>query len=226
MARAARVDIGGQIYHVINRAVGRLQIFDTDEDYLTFLNILREANETSTVEVLAYCCMPNHWHLVLRTKEDGDLGKYMHWLTNAHTRFVHTKTKTVGTGPLYQGRYKSFMVDDDIHLKTVLKYVERNAVRANLVTKPEDWRWGSAWLRTSGSDKQKKVLAELPFVIQNDYLVWLNRIDTEKELEQIRNSVNRGVPFGRERWVDTMVQKYGLESTVRTKGRPKKGTVI
>ncbi len=77
MARAARVDIGGQIYHVMNRAVGRLQIFNTDEDYLTFLNILREAGETSVVEVLAYCCMPNHWHLVLRTKADGDLGKYM-----------------------------------------------------------------------------------------------------------------------------------------------------
>jgi putative transposase len=223
MARASRVDIGGQIYHVINRAVGRLQIFNTDEDYLTFLNILREAGTTSTVEVLAYCCMPNHWHLVLRTNEDGDLGKYMHWLTNAYTRFVHTKTQTVGTGPLYQGRYKSFLVDEDIHLKTVIKYVERNAARAKLVVKPEDWRWGSAWLRTFGNDKQKKLLTELPFDVHDTYLSWLNTIDTEKELEQMRNSVNRGVPFGRERWVDAMVQKYGLESTIRTKGRPKNG---
>jgi putative transposase len=222
MARAARVDVGGQIYHVINRAVGRLQIFNTDEDYLTFLNILREAGDTSAVKVLAYCCMPNHWHLMLRTNADGDLGKYMHWLTNAHTRFVHTKTQTVGTGPLYQGRYKSFLVDDDIHLKTVVKYVERNAVRANLVAKPEDWKWGSAWLRMYGNDKQTKLLAELPFAIENNYFDWLNTIDTEKELEQMRNSVKRGVPYGRDRWVDAMVQKYGLESTVRTKGRPKK----
>ncbi len=116
------------------------------------------------------------------------------------------------------------MVDDDIHLKTVIKYVERNAARANLVVKPEDWRWGSAWLRMNGNIKQKKLLTELPFE-QINYFVWLNTIDTEKELEQIRNSVKRGVPFGRERWVDAMVERYGLESTVRTKGRPKKGQV-
>ncbi len=73
-----------------------------------------------------------------------------------------------------------------------------------------------------GNDKQKKLLAELPFDIQNNYSAWLNTVDTDKELDQIRNSVNRGVPFGRERWVDIMVQKYGLESSVRTKGRPKK----
>ncbi len=223
MARAARVDVGGQIYHVINRAVGRLQIFNRDEDYLAFLNILREAGHTSTVEVLAYCCMPNHWHLVLWTSADGDLGKYMHWLTNAHTRLVHTKTQTVGTGPLYQGRYKSFIVEEDMHLKMVVKYVEQNAARAALVTKPEEWRWGSAWLRTFGNDKQKKLLSKLPFATENDYSVWLNTIDTEKELEQIRNSVKRGAPFGRTQWVDTMVEKYGLESTIRHKGRPKNG---
>jgi len=220
MARSKRLDIGGHVYHIINRAVGRLQIFDEPEDYLVFLKLLRKAGETSNIniKVLAYCCMPNHWHLVLETKEDGDLGTYMHWLTNAHTRFVHTKTQTIGTGPLYQGRYKSFIIEDDAYLKTVIKYVERNAARAYLSKKAEYWRWGSAWLRTSGNEKQKELLAPLPEVISEDYLAWLNTIDSEEELEKIRNSVNRGAPFGRDWWVDSMVKKYELESTLRKRG--------
>src|SRR3989344_2617716 len=113
MPRSARVDIGGEIYHVINRANGRLQIFNTDEDYKLFEQLLLETKEIFDMRILAYELMPNHFHLVLYPKNDGDLGLFMHRLCNAHTRKVHAHTNTNGSGHLYQGRYKSFQLPDD-----------------------------------------------------------------------------------------------------------------
>jgi putative transposase len=147
MPRLARVDVANNIYHVINRSTGRLQIFNKASDYQDFTDLLLEAKDITDMRILAYTIMPNHWHLVLYPRMDGDLGTFMHRLTNAHTRQVHTKTKTIGYGPLYQGRYKSFLVDTDEYYLTLLKYVERNPVRAKLAQTCEAWQWGSAQLR-------------------------------------------------------------------------------
>ena len=89
MPRLARIDIGGEIYHVINRANGRMQIFNNNKDYQLFEKFLLDAKELTDMRILAYAIMPNHWHLVLHPKNDGDLGVFMHRLTNAHTRQVH-----------------------------------------------------------------------------------------------------------------------------------------
>ena len=125
MPRNARVDVGGEIYHVINRANGRHQIFNTDKDYKLFEQLLFETKELIDMRILAYELMPNHWHLALYPKNDRDLGVFMHRLSNAHTRKVHALTKTNGSGHLYQGRYKSFLVDTGSYLLTLIKYIER-----------------------------------------------------------------------------------------------------
>lgn len=221
MVRVARVDVGGHVYHVLNRAVGRLQIFDGSEDYNLFVALLQEAKEMTDMRILAYVLMPNHWHLLLYPEKDGDMGNFMHWLTNAHTRRVHAFTETIGTGPLYQGRYKSFLTKTDTHLLTVLKYIERNPVRAKLARRVELWRWGSAWLRLYGTPNQWKLLSELPVALPRDYRVWINTPDTEKDLESLRVSVNRGAPYGNARWVAQMVDTYKLASTIRRPGRPR-----
>jgi len=78
MPRLARVDIGDQVYHVINRANGRMQIFDTPEDYQHFEKLLLDAKELVDMRILAYVLMPNHWHLILQPKHNGDLGLFMH----------------------------------------------------------------------------------------------------------------------------------------------------
>jgi len=222
MPRLARVDIGNEIYHVINRANGRTQIFHTPEDYRLFERLLWEAKELTDMRIFAYEVMPNHWHLVLSPLKDGDLGIFMHHLTNKHTRQVHTATGTVGSGHLYQGRYKSFLVDSESYLLSVIKYAERNAVRAGLVLRSEDWQWGSAWRRIHGTTQQKKLLDQLPTHLPNEYLNWINTAEPSEEISSIRYSVNKGVPYGRGRWVDTMVTAYHLETTLRGAGRPKK----
>ena len=133
MPRVARTDIGGYAYHVINRSNSRVQIFDNDKDYQQFENILEEAVEKYDMRLISYCIMPNHWHLVLHPKDDGDMGLFIGWLTNTHTRRWHTEKNTVGQGHLYQGRYKSFICQNDSHFITLVRYVERNAKKANLV---------------------------------------------------------------------------------------------
>jgi putative transposase len=221
MPRVARVDVGDEVYHIINRANGRLQIFNTDEDYTLFEQLLLETKEVTDMRILAHELMPNHWHLVLYPRNDGDLQAFMHKLSNAHTRKVHAQTNTNGSGHLYQGRYKSFLVDSDEYLLSVIKYVERNAVRAKLVSCCEEWRWGSAWRRVHGTVGQKRLLDELPIDLPDDYVKWVNTADKEEDLRNIRNSVNKSVPYGRDAWVDTMVTKHCLESTRRSPGRPR-----
>ncbi|MEY3783728.1 MAG: hypothetical protein RLZZ230_50 [Candidatus Parcubacteria bacterium] len=222
MPRLARVDIGNEIYHVINRAVGRLQIFNKDEDYKLFEDIMLEAKDLSGMRILAYTIMPNHWHLVLHPQNDGDLGVFMHRLTNAHTRRVHVKTETIGHGPLYQGRYKSFLVDSEKYFLTLLKYVERNPVRARLAKRCEDWKWGSAYRRSAGETFQNQILDASPVSFTLDYAEWINAPDTESDLSSIRISVNKGAPYGRENWVEAMTKLYKLETTQRLAGRPRK----
>ena len=222
MVRIARVDVGNTVYHVLNRAVGKLRIFTTPDDYQAFLNVLEEAREKTGMRVLAFAVMPNHWHLVLYPKRDKDMGRYMHKLTNSHTRRFHASTETIGTGPLYQGRYKSFPIEDDIHLLTVIKYVERNPVRAKFVRTCEEWQWGSAWIRSQSPKLQQRFIDDPPLDLPQQYSQWVNTADKVDVISSLRNSVRRGTPFGKEGWVDRMVKKHQLISTVRKPGRPSK----
>jgi len=222
MPRLARVDVGGEIYHVINRAVGRLKIFTSKEDYQLFVRLLTETKKEVDMRILAYTLMPNHWHLVLYPKEDGDLGRFMHRLTNAHTRIVHVRTRTIGYGPLYQGRYKSFLIEKDRYLLALIKYVERNPVRAKLTPFCENWQWGSAWIRIHGSSKQQQLLTPPPATLPRNYRTWINTKEKEDTLSTIRTSVHKGVPYGKETWVERMVDRFNLQTTQRSVGRPKK----
>jgi len=133
------------IFHVLNRANARARIFAKDGDYAAFERVLCETLAKKPMRILGYLVMPNHWHMVLWPEHDGDLASFMQRLTTTHVRRWHLHRKTVGCGHLYQGTYKSFPIDADEHLLTVLAYVERNALRAGLVERAEDWRWSSLW---------------------------------------------------------------------------------
>ena len=189
MPRISRVDVGNNIYHVINRANARVQIFDNDEDYKIFESILEEAVERFGMRLLAYCIMPNHFHLVLYPKKDGDLSRFMGWLTNTHTRRWHTVKKTIGQGHLYQGRYKSFICQKDNYLLTLLRYVEQNAKKANLCKLAQNWKWCSLWRRENGTLKQKKILSEWLIDVPKNYLLFVNQIQKKEEEEIIERSI-------------------------------------
>lgn len=222
MGRALRVAQGGLIYHVLNRANARLPIFEKDEDYRAFERVLVEVRERIPMRILAYCLMPNHWHLVLWPRGEGDLSTFMRLLTLTHTQRWHAHRRSIGSGHLYQGRFKAFLIQNDAHLLTVCRYVERNALRAKLVKRAERWRWGSLWRHTYGDAKARALLSEWPIPRPRNWVERVNRPQTEAELEALRRAVNRGSPFGSPRWVERTVKRLGLESTLRPRGRPRR----
>ena len=223
MPRIMRTNVGGEIYHVLNRSNARVQIFDTDKDYQLFEQILEEGVGKYNMRILAYCLMPNHWHLVLHPRNDGDLSLFMSWITNTHTRRWHVMKDTVGQGHLYQGRYKSFICDKDVHFHTLVRYVERNAKKANLVKRAEHWRWSSIWRRIQGTPAQQILLAPWPSLAPKNYLDILNTPQSKAEEDALERSIDKNIPFGTDVWQHAMVKKHGLEQTMRDVGRPKNG---
>jgi putative transposase len=220
MGRRLRCDLGGYVYHVLNRGAGRGVIFHKDGDYAAFESVLDEAAAEVPMRLLAYCLMPNHWHLVVWPSGDGDLSRYMHWVTLTHTRRWHEHYHKTGTGPLYQGRYKSFPVQEDDHFFSLCRYVERNPLRAGLVRRAENWPWSSLFRRTQSLPAPR--LSIWPLAPPADWPERVNRVETAAELERIRQSVRRGSPFGGEDWCAQTAKALGLESTLRPRGRPKR----
>ena len=150
------------IYHALNRANFRSRLFRKAAHYQDFLAIVKESLNFVPMRILAYCLMPNHWHWVLYPRADGDLSKFVQRVTLTHTQRYHSKTRTVGYGHVYQGRYKSLPVESDSHFLALVRYVERNARRAALVKKAEDWPWSSVHVRLYGNAEQKKILSPWP----------------------------------------------------------------
>ena len=221
MGRPLRAAAGGIIYHVLNRANGRQVMFETPQDYQLWEQVLQEAQVQVPVRILAYCVMPNHWHLVLWPRRDGDLSRFMAWLTLTHTQRWHAQHQSVGSGHLYQGRYKSFPVQSDEHFLTVCRYVERNAFRAKLVKQAENWQWSSLWRRTQGPT-YRQWLTDWPVTRPRQWVNWTNEPQTDEELEAVRQCVQRGRPYGKEFWVQRTTNRLNLESTLRPRGRPKR----
>jgi putative transposase len=224
MGRSLRAAEGGYVYHVLNRANARLPLFRKDRDYAAFERILAEACARVPVRLLAYCVLPNHWHMLLWPPRDGDLSRFTGWLTLTHTQRWHAHYHNAGCGHVYQGRFKSFPIQADDHFYTVGRYVERNALRAGLVSRAERWRWGSLWRRQFGTAEDKELLAAWPVPYPAGWLARVNAPQTEAELTALRRCVQRGQPLGDAGWVAATVQRLGLEETMRPRGRPRKAT--
>jgi len=223
MPRTARIAPGGVVYHALNRAVARLPLFEKDEDYEAFERVLQEAQERHPTRIVSYCLMPNHWHFVLWPREDGELTGFLRWLTHTHTMRWHAHHRTLGTGHLYQGRFKAFPVQSDDHFYAVARYVERNALRANLVPRAQQWRWSSVWRRRHGDSSARALLSPWPLPMPQDWLRRLNRPQSQAEVESLRVALRRGSPYGNPNWAKQTAVRLGLEYTLRPRGRPRKG---
>jgi putative transposase len=220
MPRTARAIRAGLIYHVLNRGNGRMMLFHKEADFAAFERVLAEGLERYPVELLSYCLMGNHWHLVLRPQRDDALGRLMGWVGVTHVRRHHEHHRTRGGGHLYQGRFKSFPVQDDLHFLTLCRYVEANARRARLVRRAEDWPWGAAYAR--GRSAAALPLADWPVSRPRNWTADLNEPLAAEEIDALRVSVARGRPFGADAWVKRTASRLGLEFTLRAPGRPRK----
>ena len=232
MGRPLRQSQGGIVYHVLNRRVLRLGLFDDRGDYLAFERVLAQAMlRPDAPELFTFCLMPNHWHLLVRPRRDGDLSAWMQWLTVTHTHRWQAHRKTAGSGPVYQGRFKSFPVADDPHFLTVARYVERNGLRARLCRLAQNWRYSGLWLRMAGTGTLTPAERDLAGRLcdwpverpgPRKWLDQVNRPQTAAEVRAVEGSLKRGTPLGPPRWVDRVASTLGLESTLRPRGRPRK----
>jgi len=198
-----------------------MTIFKRPADYEAFELVVQQAVDRTGMRLLAYCVMPNHWHLVLWPTKDGQLSRFMGWLTLTHTQRWHAQRHSSGSGHVYRGRFKSFPVQDDEHFHAVCRYVERNALQAKLVRRAEAWRWCSLHRWKQGTAQEKKLLSAWPLPRQS---AWVDRVNaplTKAELTSLRRSVQRGCPYGGDLWSKKIVRKLGLQSTLRPHGRPK-----
>ena len=221
MPRPKRADEAGGLYHALNRGNARAAIFHKEGDYEAFERILAEGLDRYEVELLAYQLMPNHWHLVLRSTKDGAMSNLLRWVTGTQTMRYHAHYHTSGEGHVYQGRFKSFPVQDDDHFYVVCRYVERNTLRAGLVERAEDWRWGSLWRWLQKTEPDPRLLSSWPVARLPNWVARVNEPLGEKELQAVRRCVRRSSPLGNEDWVESITRLLGLESTLRPRGRPR-----
>jgi len=223
MPRSSRIAPGGMVFHVLNRGVGKMRIFEKEGDYEAFERILEETRERSPMRICAYCLMPNHWHLVLWPENNGDLAAFMQRLTVTHaTRWQRHKHR-VGYGHVYQGRFKSFPVEAEDYFYQVVRYVERNAYRAKLAVQPDAWQWSSLHRFCHGSRKEKELLSTWPIPRPRGWRRHVAEPQTQAELVAIRRCVGRGAPLGSKDWIAETAKALGLEFAIRPRGRPKKG---
>ena len=220
MPRGARYTPGGMVFHVLNRGVGRRTLFEKDADYLAFVRVIEETLSTRLMRICAYSLMPNHWHFILWPKNDGDLAAFMQQLTNTHVKRWKEHRHEIGHGHLYQGRYKCFPVQDNEYFYSAVRYVERNALRANLVSSAELWPWSSLALAAQPKTGFA-ILAEWPVPRPANWIEIVNRPQSEAKLEALRRCVRRGCPLGDKSWTAATAKFLGIEFTQRSRGRPK-----
>jgi putative transposase len=218
MGRTARYIVPEYCYHLINRGNRRARVFHEDADYEQFLALIHRAQQRLELPILAMCLMPNHVHLVVQPAAAGDVSRWMQWVFTTHVHWSHAKYGT--TGRLWQGRFKAFLIQADHYLLTVMRYTERNALRANLVERAEDWCWGSlAW---RGARCPPVALSPAPIALPSYWRHLVNEPQTAAELAEIRRCVNRQRPFGDEAWVAARAKEFGMEHSLAPIGRPRK----
>ncbi|MFO0890020.1 MAG: transposase [Isosphaeraceae bacterium] len=208
------------IYHVLNRGNGRMRLFHKPEDYSAFERILAQGLGRFPVELLTYCLMPNHWHLVMRPGTDESLGRLMGWVGVTHVRRHQEHYHRRGAGHLYQGRYKSFPVAEDDYFLRLCRYVEANPVRARLVERADQWPWGGLARRCRpGGDLP---MSPWPIDRPRNWTDLVNGGLSPEEMKTVRNCVSRGRPLGPDTWVAETASRLDLGFTLRGPGRPRK----
>lgn len=212
-----RIGTAGVIFHVLNRGVRKLRLFNRPADYRAFLRVFCEAQARIPMRCLAYCLMPNHFHLVLWPNADTDLSAFMAWLTTTHSKRWHAWRRTAGIGHVYQGRFKAFPVSSDIHFLQLCRYVERNPLRAGLVARAEDWHWSSLGQRARG--RTTVSLTDWPVERPTDWTD-LVQLDVVEETAELRQALTRSSPYGPTDWCSQIAGQLQLSSSLAPMGRP------
>ena len=178
------------VFHVLNRGVARMQLFEKAADYQAFEQVLRDTLDQSPMRICAYAVMPNHWHLLLWPECDGELAAFMQRLTITHVRRWQEHRGYAGLGHVYQGRYKSFPVESDEHFWVVARYVERNALRRQSRLASGGMAVVKLVATLSSTGEERSLLAAWPIDMPANWLERVNQTDDAQELEAFAAACN------------------------------------
>ena len=198
-------------------------MFRTRSEYEAFERMMIEAQEKRPTRILGWCLMKRHWHIVIWPRKDGELASFVRWLSHTHAVRCRAARGTRGDGRLYQGRFRSFPVERS-EAWSLLRFVERSAKSGGMVKRAEQWRWGSLWARRHPEAECHKLLSSALAPTPREWVRRVNAAVSEKDLARFQLSVQRSRPFGGERWQVNICRKWGLEHTMRPRGRPRGST--
>jgi putative transposase len=220
MPRRPRHELSGVAFHVMNRAVRGTRLFTTNRDFEAFAVIVSAGlqRSQSRVRVISFEVLDNHWHFVITCDRIADLSTFMHWTQGKHANKWAGAHKARGRGYVYQGRFKAVPVQTSTSLVRVCRYVERNALRKNLVAAAEHWAWGSLYSRCNNC--YPIPLSPWPIRQPENWIDLVNTPQTDAELRDLRRCVRRDQPIGDTEWAHHVAPLLGL--TLRPIGRPKK----
>lgn len=225
MARLPRIEIAGIPQHVIQRGVNRTPCFIDDNDREFYLNSLRQAIDKHPCRIHAYVLMTNHVHLLVTGEEVGDVSAMMQCLGRRYVRYFNTRHQRTGT--LWEGRFKSNLVDSDQYVLTCYRYIEMNPVRAGLVNNPYDYRWSSVHANAKGI--RDTLLSPHPTYLslgsewcQSEvrYQALLLQVIDPDETQAIRDHVNQGKPIGSPGFKYKVADLVGRRVNLMPTGRP------
>jgi putative transposase len=179
---------------------------------------MEKAKQIHPAKIFAYCLMPNHFHLVLQPEEAGDLSRWVHWLLTSHVHHHHLIHKT--KGHLWQDRFRAFIVQEDAHFLSVMRFVEGNPVRKGLVESADQWPWSSH--QENIGKRERGIICPGPVALPPFWAEFVNSSILNTELARLKECESRQSPYGDPVWQYELCQKLGLESTIRPRGRPRK----
>ena len=221
MPRTARIVIPDLPYHITQRGNYRQDIFQDNEDRLSYLSWINDYSKKYKLSILAYCLMDNHVHFIAIPREEDSLAKVF---SISHMRYSqYFNKKKNASGHLWQGRFYSCVLDEG-YLLAALRYVERNPVRAGIVRKPWRWKWSSAGVHVGQGDGVIN-LENITTVIDTTEEEWKEYIDldeNEKDVEDIRKHTLLGRPLGTKDFIAKLGKRIGMVLSVLPRGRPKK----
>ena len=226
MPRPLRPIEEGLIYHVMSRGNNRQPVFLKSGDFEAFLETLTELKQRRPYALYGYCLLNNHFHLLIRPLR-ASISRIMQSLLVSHTQRYHKHYRS--GGHVWQGRFKSPVIQDDEHLLTVLRYIEANPLRAAIVERAEDYPWSSYPAHGLGAANELidrlapyEELSPYSAVRQRNWAKAVHQPIEEKLLASIRRSSDSGLPFGDRQWVRRLSEKLNLDLTIRPRGRPRK----